>query len=317
MIFGKKKSNDSRRVRQPGLSGGLGTKPVFSYHAQSARTEPTGIRKATKLFWASAGAKPSPRQDPRRWPRRVLAVSLLIFVAALAIHSLFLGREPVIVVHEQADGRQVLLRSQKTYQEAARATLGSSFMNSNKLTINTSRVAGDMKKQFPELAHVSVVLPLIGRQPTIHILTVQPALLMTSSATGGVFLVDDSGRAVMEAMDVAASVKQKLPVVQDESGLPIVAGKSALPSDNIAFITEVVGQFAAKNLKITAMVLPVGASELDVRIEGAPYMVKFNLRGDARAEVGTFLAVKQHLEREGKTPGSYIDVRVDNKAYYR
>jgi uncharacterized Ntn-hydrolase superfamily protein len=56
---------------------------------------------------------------------------------------------------------------------------------------------------------------------------------------------------------------------------------------------------------------------LHLRIEGKAYLVKFNLRGDAREEAGAFLAVKQHLERAGKTPEQYIDVRVDNKTYYR
>jgi hypothetical protein len=121
----------------------------------------------------------------------------------------------------------------------------------------------------------------------------------------------------MDAAKVAASVKEKLVVVQDQSALAVTAGASALPSDDIGFITEVIGQLAAKNLHVSSLVLPGGVRELDVRIEGAPYTVKFNLRGDARVEAGAFMAVKQQLERENKTPGSYIDVRVDNKAYYR
>ena len=99
--------------------------------------------------------------------------------------------------------------------------------------------------------------------------------------------------------------------------LPHVSAQFDIDAGNIDFITEVVGQLSAKSLKVVSMVLPGGASELDIRVEGAPYTVKFNLRGDARAEAGAFLAVKQHLERENKTPGSYIDVRVPNKAYYR
>jgi len=54
-----------------------------------------------------------------------------------------------------------------------------------------------------------------------------------------------------------------------------------------------------------------------VKVKGVPYNVKFNLMGDARAEAGTYLAVKQRLEAGHVTPGSYIDVRVDERAYYK
>lgn len=314
MFFKKKNEPDSRRVR-PAIGG---TTPVFSYHAQSARTEPTGVRRASKLFWTSpADNKPLPRRDPRKVPRRVFGVSLVVLVVALALYSLFLAREPAIVVHAQADGRQLLLRSQETYQKAAQQVLGSSVANSNKLTINTDKVAQELQAQFPELGAVSVVLPFIGRQVAVHIQTSRPALLLASGQAGGVFLVDESGRAVLDASKVPVSVKERLPVVQDQSGLPVSVGDSVLPRDNIDFITEVMGQMAAKNIRVSAMTLPAGVSELDVHIEDAPYFVKYNLRGDARAAVGSFLAVKQHLEREGKVPSSYIDVRVENKAYYR
>jgi hypothetical protein len=244
-------------------------------------------------------------------------VVFVVLVIALAFGNLVLTRNPEIVVHELSNGQQLLLRSQEAYQDAARDILAGSLANTNKLTINTGQIAKELRHKFPELAHVSVVLPVIGNQPTIHIQTAQPALVLASSRAGGVYLVDSSGRAIMEAAKVAAPVKEKLPAVQDQSGLPISVGSSALPSSNIDFITEVTGQLSAKGIKVSSMVLPPGGSELDIWIEGAPYFVKFNLRGDARVGAGAFLAVKQHLEREGKTPSSYIDVRVENKAYYR
>lgn len=301
------------------MAGGLGSKPVFSYHAQSARPEPVRSPSVTRLFRADATAddKPPARRGIRRWPRRVLRAILVILVIVLAFGSLVLARDPVIVVHELANGRQLLLRSREVYRDAARDILAGSLANTNKLTINTGQIAKELQEKFPELAHVSVVLPIFGSQPAIHIQTARPALVLASSRTGGVFLVDDSGRAIMDAAKVAASVKEKLPVVQDQSGLSVSVGSGALPGSNVDFITEVIGQLSAKGIRVTSMVLPAVASELDIWIEGAPYFVKFNLRGDARVEAGAFLAVKQQLEREGKTPSSYIDVRVENKAYYR
>jgi len=121
----------------------------------------------------------------------------------------------------------------------------------------------------------------------------------------------------MDAAQATGLAKLALQVVEDQSGLTITLGRAALPRANVAFITEVLGQLTAKKIKVSTLTLPVGASELDVRVEGASYITKYNLHGDARAEVGAFLATKQYLEAQHKTPTSYIDVRVDNKVYYK
>lgn len=314
-MFFRKKADQPRRMR-PFKTEGLSAQPVFSYHARSARTEPGA--KRSKLLWVNAAEKPaSPRKPASSRSKRVVVVAGVILAVALVLNGLFLSRNPLVMpLAEAADGRQALLRSQSTYQQAAQAIFGSSLANTNKLTVDTARVAEEMRRQFPELEQVSVALPLFGRQPVIYIQPAKPVLLFRAS-NGGVFVLDSQGRAVMDASQVRRPDKLGLPVIEDQSGLPVTAGSTALPSSNIAFITEVVGQLKAKRLKPTSLTLPAGASQLDVRLEGIRYYVKFNLRGDARVEAGAFLAVKKHLERTKKTPGSYIDVRVENRAYYR
>lgn len=300
---------------RPMKTDGLGAQPVFSYHARSARTDPNA--KRSKLLWVNAADKPvSPRKPAKSRSRRVFVVVGSILLVALLLNGLFLSRDPLVVPVADAGGRQALLRAQSTYQQAAQAIFGSSLANTNKLTVNTARVAEELTRQFPELEQVSVTLPLFGRQPVVYVQPAKPVLLFRAS-NGGVFVLDKNGRAVMDASLAKGLDKLGLPVVEDRSGLPVTAGSSALPSGNIAFITEVVGQLKAKKLKISSLTLPAGTSQLDVRIEGVRYYVKFNLRGDARAEAGAFLAVKKHLERSRKTPNSYVDVRVENKAYYR
>ena len=315
MLFRNKKSNQPRRTRQPSIGGSSSGTPVFSYHASSARTDKSSSRKASSLLWSID--KPStPRPRKARRPKRGLAIAALIVLAALLVSNLILSRDPQVVALADTGGRQLFLRDQETYYEAAREIFGSSVVNTNKLTVNSGRIASDMQERFPELEEVSVTLPIIGRQPTVYIQPARPALLLKVS-DGGLYIVDTVGRALMSASQVTKAEKLGLPLVDDQSGLSVDLGKNVLPSDDVDFITEVIGQLKAKNLKVSAVTLPKATNQLDIRIEGMPYIVKFNLRGDARAEAGAFLAVKQHLEREKKVPGSYIDVRVDNKAYYR
>jgi hypothetical protein len=316
MFFKKRRPNDQKRARKPASTdNGLGSQPVFSYHARSARTEPGGTRRASKSLWTAPDKPSASRRQPRSWLKRVLVLAGTIAVLAFAINSLLLSTNPAVVAVADTKGRQLLLRDQQIYQEAARKALRGSWANTNKVTADTAKITQDIKKQFPELEKVSVTLPIVGRQPVVYLQPAEPALLLKSA--NSIFVLSESGRAVLDVRQVRQAEKLGLPLVQDQSGLPITLGSAALPGDDVTFITEVAGQLKAKKIKITEIVLPRGTSELNIRIEGAPYFVKFNLRGDARAEAGAFLAVKQHLERENTTPSVYIDVRVENKAYYR
>ena len=314
MLF-KKRTNDSRRVRQPLNGAGLGAQPVFSYHARSPRAESKGARVANKLPWMNP-PKPSPRKSPRNWPKRTLTLAAIVFILALLVNSLFLGRNPKIITLADTQDRQIFLRSQDAYQQAATAILAKSLANTNKLTIDIAQIAQDMQKQFPEIERVTIQLPVFGHQPVFYIQPARPALLF-KTLDGGLFIVDTSGRALMNASQAPKVEKLGLVMVSDQSGLPVVLGQTALPSGNVTFITEVVSQLKARRISLKGAVLAGGGSELDLSISGKPYIVKFNMRGDARAEAGTYLAVKQYLESHHKTPGSYIDVRVDNRAYYR
>lgn len=315
MLFRNKKTNEQKRTRQPDIKGVSSSTPVFSYHARSVRTDKTSVRKAS--FLGLGGDKPdTPRPKPKRWRQRGIVVAATVLFLALAVLNLTINTDPEVVMLADTGQRQMLLRSEDAYHQAAQAILGSSVANTNKFTLDTTHIAEEMRKQFTELDDVTVTLPVIGRRPTVYIQPAQPALLVRTPR-GEVFVVDTNGRALMSASQVAKAERLGLTVAEDQSGLTITPGQNVLPSGNVSFITEVVGQLKAKKLKIAALILPTAANELDLKLEGQPYTVKFNLRGDAREEAGAFLAVKQYLERQGKKPGSYIDVRVDNKAYYR
>ncbi len=311
-MFRKK---ESPRVRQS-IPNQRSSSQVFSYHAsRSAGNSGSGVRKAGGLPW-SASAKVSPRPKQRPPLFRRIPVILGALIAFVVVNSLVLSREPEVITLANTGNRHVFLRSQASYQSAAEAVLGRSFANTNKITIDTTSIAAELKRQFPELENVSVVLPLFGRKPVLYVQPARPVLLC-KTMDGGVYVLDASGRALMNASQADGIERLGLQVVEDQSGLPVTLGSVLLPSDNVAFITEVIGQFKAKGFALSGVALPKGASQLDVRLDGLAYTVKFNLRGDARAEVGSYLAVKAYLEREHKTPGSYVDVRVDNRAYYQ
>jgi hypothetical protein len=133
----------------------------------------------------------------------------------------------------------------------------------------------------------------------------------------GTRVVDENGRIIAEARDVESSVRDKLPVLLDESGLTLDRGNYALPQGTVAFVREVSAQLTAQGYKIQSMVLPAEPNEMHVRIEGQSYYVKFELRGEGRVQAGSYSATKEKLEAGKVTPREYIDVRVPGKIYYK
>lgn len=317
MFFKKKPPAKTDRIRQP-TAPSNGRAAVFSYHASRSAPSNNAVRPATgRKLWQldAATASPSKKSSLKSKLRRLPALILGVGAFILVMNSLILSSDPEVVAFADAQNRQIFLRDQSAYQQAAHHILADSVFNTNKITIDTAEIERKLREQFPELEHVSVRLPVFGYQPAIYIQPSRPALLF--KAADGLYVLDTTGRALMNANTSTRLDKLELPVVEDQSGLSVPLGQIVLPSDNVAFITEVVGQLKAKNIQAVSLVLPKGTSELLVGVKDVPYVVKFNLRGDARVEAGAYLAVRKHLERENKVPSTYIDVRVDNRAYYR
>jgi hypothetical protein len=311
-MFKRKQDTDSaqagrRRVMEPAARSS-----VFSYHAnRSAR--PVNI---TGRDTAQYQQEEAPKRSSRHWSKKTCAyMAGLAVLLVLGLINLQLGSTPKVVILGATPNR-IFLQSDGVYQQAARKLFGSSILNGNKVTVDASRIAQQLHDQFPELAAVSVALPFVGSQPTIYLLPAVPQLVLQDTS-GERYVLDSSGTALVNATVVPhQSAELGVPTVVDQSGLLIHAGQLALPSSSVAFITEVAGQLQAEHVAVTSYTLPAATSELDVRVVGEPYVVKFNLHGAAREETGTFLAVQQQLEQTHVVPSQYVDVMVSGRAYY-
>lgn len=244
--------------------------------------------------------------------RAGLLVVLAVAFAGAAI-LLWLAPSPVIVA--LGSDQTGFLHDTSTYQEAAEKLFAGSPANRVKLTVNTSAISAKMKQEFPELATVTVRVPLIGMRPVVYIAPTQSRLLL-DTLSGRTYVIDNSGRAVSLAHGMAAEAA--LIPVRDESGTAITVGQPVLAGDAVSFIEAVNYQLRQKNIRAVRYGLPAGTSELDLYPAGVQYFVKFNLADNSPLQqVGTFLAVRHALQEQGKVPAAYIDVRVDGRAYYK
>jgi hypothetical protein len=304
---------DGRRQRQP--PDDLTPSPSsFAYSARRSEEKRISGRQTERQAV-------SPRQSGfgHSWLRRIGLIILLAAVVVSAANILSLSPDVKILPLSAGskDNKLSILRPTAVYQAAADRQLKSSIWNRNKITVNTADLSRQLLSQFSELGSVSVTLPLLAHRPLVYIQPAQPALILVTQSSGA-FIIDVNGKALLKASSAAVFNQPGLPVINDQSGLSLALNKQALPAANIRFIQTVAAQLAAKQFMVSDMTLPPAASELDVRLSGHPYFVKFNLQSsNPRGEAGTFLATIAQLSRQNIVPGQYVDVRVDGRAYYQ
>lgn len=293
----------------------MGSRPqAFSYYAQRSITKnPESTRQRLDTSQIAKG----PRRGSvlmRSLSSRFGLVIVILVVLVSLFHILSLSSQVKIApLTDQSSG--YFLHDTAQYQRTARDLFGASFLNRNKVTFNAASLEAGMKAQYPELDDVAVTLPLIGTRPIVYIQPTRPAVVL-KTATDGSYVIDSNGTALIA--DTGQAALKSLPVVTDLSGLQVRIGKPALSSATVAFVQIVAHQLNAQGIRIATLTLPQNSNELDVAIAGKPYFVKFNLATtSALQQSGTFLAVQQKLAKQGTTPGQYIDVRVDGRAYYK
>ena len=233
----------------------------------------------------------------------------LIYIMTLA------SQANVIVVNEQNQAVQSLLRDSDVYELAVAEELANSPFNRTKLTINTDAIAEGLHKKFPEATDIAVTLPLLGRRPVVYMRIAEPVINL--SASTGNYAVDEKGRAVIALDNTSNFSEIKLLRVIDQTGLDIQDSQQALPRYYVEFIQEVNTQLSAAGLMIDEMILPPLAHELHVSLDGIPYFIKFDVAGDAREQAGAFIATWQQMGQRGISPAEYVDVRVEERVYYR
>ncbi len=248
-----------------------------------------------------------------KWWRHTPSILALVAIFICLCFVLSINTQAKVIQLGQNQG--VYLQSNQTYQDAATQIINKSLLNHNKVTINASSISQQMKDQFPELADVSVTVPLINRRPIIYLTASQPAIILQTNDEST--LIDYRGVAILPAFQVKNQSQLKLPTIKDLSNPSIELGKPVLTTESIKFITDVNKQFQAEGLKAQQLTLPASPNELDVKLAGQKYFIKMDTTGDSREQVGAYLAVKRKLASLQDSPSQYIDVRVPGRVFYK
>ena len=268
------------------------------------------------IYYRSRGLEKSGRSPFERQPKaptrlravfsRIIDILLVLAIAAAIIYSLIVKPQALVRVSSE------VYHQRTSYQAAAQREL-KKFKNRNKVTFDQSSLVDSMKRQYPEIRIVSIELPLFGQKPKISLDIAPPTFILASGKQK--FIVDKQGTAVTEAQDLP-QVKN-LPLLSDESGFKARRGQQVLNTAQVDFINTVIAQCRQAKVGLSSLVLPPRAQELDLRLQGADYYVKFYFGGDPTLQIGQFLAARHQFEQSGMQPSEYLDVRVNGKVYYK
>jgi hypothetical protein len=289
MLFGKKTQKRS-------VNGAGQKQPIYSY--RGGPKQPAGGH-AGQNRW-------------HLWLRRAGLVVALILTGAGVFYSTTLDGSSRIVT--KGDTR--LLRDTGIYGQKADEILGSSVKNKSKLTVDKADIAEQMKAQFPELATVNIATPPWFHQPIFELTLHGTALIFTSS--GDKLAINPTGVAIFEQSQDSLKLEGlNVPEITDQTGYQPELGRQVLSAAQVDFILEVDFQLKEKKIEIDKYLLKPGGSELHIVLRGQKYLIKLNTQAEGRESAGAFLAVQQRLEREGKTPRQYIDVRLPERVYIK
>lgn len=305
-MFGRKAKLEPEQGRDRRQVERTGGSPAFSYYNKRGGFEMRERREPGRVEQPETGKK-------RRLPRSLAQVpfwGLMTLAAICLVKVLFLSTSPQVVVLGKTDVSATYLQTTTVYAEAAHKLLAGSITSHSKLTVNLNGTSVALERQFPELQAVSMTVPLVSSRPIVYVQIAQPSMVLQTGH--GNYALNKSGFVLAKLHTIPSGV----PLVVDQSGGSPRPGKQYLASSTVGFVQTVSYQLAAAKLNVSTFVLPSSSLyELDVRLDGQPYSIKFSLQGDALIQSGAAIATVQQLG--STTPTQYVDVRVPDRVYYK
>ncbi|HMS23704.1 MAG TPA: hypothetical protein PKB09_02765 [Candidatus Saccharibacteria bacterium] len=288
------KSKKSRSSQNPDNN-----RKIFSYYQNR---EQAGYSRGNR-------DEQSKKKTPKFIANIPLYLSVLVIIASI-IYTMSLTTTPEIKI-VNSDSLITSENDIEKYKKLASELLSSSIFNRTKITINTDKIQNDLLEVIPEATDIAVALPIISRSPVVYVRIAEPVALLSTGSQK--LVLDEKGRAITDSKDDNKS----LVLVKDRSGLPINIGDQAVPTNQIVFINEVKSQLTQKKYEIEYFELSKNANELVVKIKKKDFVLKYNLSGDVRLQSGTAISTIKYLGKNNIIPKKYIDVRVEERAYYK
>jgi hypothetical protein len=136
------------------------------------------------------------------------------------------------------------------------------------------------------------------------------------TVSGRSYVVGENGVILADASQIDSYKKADLRHINDNAPLNVAVGKAVLLASDIAFMEQMYGELLSAGVEVGDAILPLGAGELHIRPKNETYIIKFSLTGEARQQVGAYLAVRDSGALAMK-PQEYVDVRLAERVFVK
>ncbi len=198
-------------------------------------------------------------------------------------------------------------RGDKVYSEVDTLVFHS-LGQGNELTIDTVALASKLQQTDPRLRNVNVV------RQWPHGLNISAQLKQPSlgwSSDGAFYVLDKDGTVIGQL-----PAGSNLPLVTDDSNLPVTLGKVVAPTEFIEYVTALVPQLRANGVTVKGIDIKDTTFDLYVTT-GQGYQLIFDTPRTVDSEIADYKVVMQTLAKQHATPSKYIDLRIQGRAYWQ
>jgi hypothetical protein len=178
--------------------------------------------------------------------------------------------------------------------------------------VNPGRLAEDIKRSDGSIAELKLSWSLGSRQ--LHAAVVyRQAVARAAEGSRSLGLIGQDG------VFYTGSDSGRLPAIEDTGGVVPTEGQPFVPIRSLDFIRLVEQSISQlpQDIQASRRYLLVESSREIHLASRRPFIVKLNIERPAADQVQELAEALAFLKKAGRTPAEYVDLRIDDTAYYR
>ncbi|MCA9342636.1 hypothetical protein KC950_01325 [Candidatus Saccharibacteria bacterium] len=242
----------------------------------------------------------------------IYAAIILGIVSFMTYYSLIKKADTIIINVEE---NTTPIRNHEDYDKVVQDFVNSSILNHSKITFDNQGLTEGLKGTFPEIQTVETSTNIFSNTLSVKVGITQPVFALETP--NKIAVVGENGVTLsvwdkQEFNDIGA-----LKRVIDLSGIEPEPGKPAFPREQTLFVAIINEQLQKQNLEVESLTVTTSPYDLHVKLSGKNYYVKFNVLEDPKQQAGTLVAFINNEESRGAVVNEYVDVRVEERLFYR
>ncbi len=239
----------------------------------------------------------------------IFSLSIVIIILGLLSVNATIGSAVFIELP-----RDNIYRSTDEYIQSANKILNDNWSFRTKLTFQSEEYEQKLKDEFPEIASVSAVLPIAGRELQLS-MTLQKPIARLVVGGGRELVLTDAGRVV------ESNLSGNYPILSLQEPHELENGSQLLTSIESELLTLISQEFDGSSElrpKVKSTLYDIRRRELQVRFNDLAYYAKFTAEAEAGEQVGSLVAtIADIVQSRIDKPKKYVDVRVAGRVFIK